>query len=371
METDFEDIISILVFGDTHFKHKDFEAGDELILKSCKVASQICPTAIILLGDTMDTHETAKNAPWKQACRFIEYLSNIAPVYVLIGNHDLINQSQFLTDNHFFNPLKKWKNVKIVDSPLKVEIGEYNIVLCPYVPPGRLEEALDMMAELGGCLEDFSWREEASCIFCHQEIQGVEYNGISSTKGDFWDEEYPPLICGHIHTPFNVGNNVFYPGSSRQVDSNENPDKRIWNVSFGDEGELEFDKIDLGLKGRIEVELEYDDISNFDFNLSQKYYVKIKLKGTPEQFKIFRKSQLHAKMVQNGIKFGFVPNKDDSGISLLGCDKKTADNLSFDAILRKLVKSKPDIVKFAYEEIYEELSDDENMGVEIVFGSGK
>lgn len=367
---DFEDIVSILVFGDTHFKPKDCEAGEELISKAHDVARQIAPSAIILLGDTMDTHETAKNAPWKQACRFIEGFSEIAPTYVLIGNHDLINQNQFLTDNHFFNPLKKWENVTIVDSPLHVEIGGYNIVLCPYVPPGRFEEALDSMAERGGCQEDFSWREEASCIFGHQEIEGVEYNGIVSTKGDLWSDEYPPLICGHIHTPFQIGENVFYPGSSRQVDSNENPDKRIWNVSFGDEGELEFDKIDLGLKGRKEVEMACENIAEFDFDLAKKYYVKVKLHGTPEQFKIFRKSHLHAKMMQHGVKIGFIPIKDDSGISLAGYDRKTTtDDLSFTAILRELVKTKSDVVRNAYEELYEEvLNIEQNIETELIFG---
>lgn len=373
MLSDFEDLISILVFGDTHFKPRDFEAGEELIAKAHEVAEQMAPTAIILLGDTMDTHETAKNAPWKQACRFIEGLSEISPVYVLIGNHDLINQSQFLTDNHFFNPLKKWNNVTIVDTPLKVEIGGYNIVLCPYVPPGRFEEALNSMADLGGCDEDFDWRVDAFCIFGHQEIEGVEYNGIISTKGDRWAEEYPPLICGHIHTPFQIGENVFYPGSSRQVDSNENPDKHIWNISFDEEGQLEIDKIDLGLKGRKEIEMTCDNISEFDFDLANKYYIKIKLQGTPEQFKIFRKSFLHAKMMQHNIKFGFSPIKDDSALTLAGYDRNlTTEDLSFPVILRKLVKSKNQTVIDAYEELYgENLEDDisENMNVELVFGS--
>jgi DNA repair exonuclease SbcCD nuclease subunit len=365
---DFEDIVSILVFGDTHFKPRDFEAGEELIAKAHEVATQLTPTAIILLGDTMDTHETAKNAPWKQACRFIEGLSEIAPTYVIIGNHDLINQSQFLTDNHFFDPLKKWPNVTIIDKPLAVQIGGYNIVLCPYVPPGRFEEALDMMAELGGCEEEFDWRNETSCVFAHQEIEGVEYNGIVSTKGDRWAEEYPPLICGHIHTPFQIGENVFYPGSSRQVDSNENPDKRIWNVSFDEEGQPEFDKIDMCLKGRKEVEMTCENIGDFDFELAEKYYVKVKLQGTPEQFKIFRKSQMHAKMMQNGVKFGFNPIKDDSALSLAGYDgTATTEDLSFTAILRELVKSKPEVVQSAYEELYDEVIEDE-IGVELVFG---
>lgn len=391
--SNFEDLISILVFGDTHFKPRDFEAGEELISKAHEVTEQMAPTAIILLGDTMDTHETAKNAPWKQACRFIEGLSEIAPVYVLIGNHDLINQSQFLTDNHFFNPLKKWNNVTIVDTPLKVEIGGYNIVLCPYVPPGRFEEALDSMIDLGGSEgpggplgpngseQDFDWRTDSSCIFGHQEIEGVEYNGITSTKGDRWSEEYPPLICGHIHTPSQIGENVFYPGSSRQVDSNENPDKHIWNVSFDEEGRLEIDKIDLGLKGRKEIEMTCDNISEFDFDLANKYYIKIKLQGTPEQFKIFRKSFLHAKMMQHNIKFGFNPIKDDSVLTLAGYDRNlTTEDLSFPVILRKLVKSKNQVIIDAYEELYgENLEDDvsensrasasENMNVELVFGS--
>lgn len=371
---DFEDIVSILVFGDTHFKPKDYEAGNELISKAYETAKQITPSAIILLGDTMDTHETAKNAPWKQACNFIENLSEIAPVYVLIGNHDLINQSQFLTDNHFFNPLKKWPNVTIVDTPLHVTIGVYDIVLCPYVPPGRFEEALDMMAELGGCSEDFDWRE-ASCIFGHQEIKGVEYNGITSTKGDAWTEEYPPLICGHIHTPYQIGSNVFYPGSSRQVDSNENPDKHIWNVSFDDDGQLEIDKIDLGLKGKKEIEMACEEIENFDFDLVERYYVKIKLRGTPEQFKIFRKSHIHAKMKQSGIKFAFDPIKDTAALSLIGYDGfAMADELSFTAILRELVKTRPDVVRNAYEELYEETleipieNENSDMDVELVFG---
>lgn len=368
---DLDDILSILVFGDTHFKPRDYEAGQELIEKGHEVAEQISPTVIILLGDTLDTHETAKTVPFKQACSFIEGLAEIAPVYVLIGNHDLTNQSQFLTDNHFFNPLKKWPNVTIVDVPMCVDIGGYSIVLCPYVPPGRFEEALDMMSELGtlGENEEFDWRTEASCIFGHQEMEGVEYNGIVSTKGDKWPSEYPPLICGHIHTPFGPlgpGKNVFYPGSSRQVDSNENPDKRIWNVSFDDEGRLEFDKIDLGLKGRLEVELTCETASEFDFELADKFYVKIKLSGSPEQFKVFRKSHLHAKMMQHNVRIGFNPIVSSESSALLGYGVDAMkEDLSFAAILKELVEQRPVVVMQAYEDLYDvKLS----RGVEFVFG---
>lgn len=366
---DLDDIFSILVFGDTHFKPKDFEAGEELIEKGVDVAKQMTPSAIVLLGDTLDSHETAKTVPWKQACTFIESLSQVAPVYVIIGNHDLTNQKQFLTDNHFFNPLKKWENVVIVDKPILASIGGYSIVLCPYVPPGRFEEALD---ELVPTFDEpsFDWRTEASCIFAHQEIEGVEYNGITSTKGDKWSEEYPPLICGHIHTPFQIGENVFYPGSSRQVDSNEDPNKRIWNVSFDEEGYLEIDKIDLGLKGRLEIEMTCENISDFDFGLADKFYVKIKLQGSPEQFKVFRKSHLHAKMMQHGIKIGFNPYKGEKSTALSEYGVGTKESLSFTSILKSLVLNKEEHVKNAYENLYETKLETpvQEMKVDLIFG---
>lgn len=352
---------NILVIGDTHFQPRAFEEGEELIEKCLEAAEELSPAIIILLGDILDTHETAKNSPWKQACKFIEGLSAISPVYIIMGNHDLINQSQFLTDNHFFIPFKKWGNVTVVDtSPIRVEVGDSNIVLCPYVPPGRFEAALDQMVERGGCEEDYDWKT-ANCIFGHQEIAGVEYNGIESTKGDLWDEAYPPLICGHIHTPCQIGTNVYYPGSARQVASNEAPDKRIWIVKFDDEGQMQYTKIDLGLKGKKEIELAYEDLDSFDFDLTDKYHIKLKLHGTPEQFKMFRKSQMHAKMVRYNIKIGFVPIKDEKGLFL---DLGNREEVSFTNILRTLVKGKKDNVKSAYEKLMNDELSEENVDVE-------
>lgn len=361
--SELEDLVSILVIGDTHFKPKNYEEGEELIERCVEVAANLKPSKIVLLGDILDTHEIAKNGPWKQACRFIDELSQITEVYVIMGNHDLINQKQFLTDNHFFNPLKKWPNVFIVDTPISVDIGnQRSIVLCPYVFPGRFEEALDCMINLGGCDEDYDWRTDAICVFCHQEIEGVEYGGKISTKGDRWSEEYPPLICGHIHTPYQIGENVFYPGSSRQVDSNENPDKKIWNITFDDENKIEIDKIDLGLKGIKEILLEYENLEDFDFGLAKKYHIKLKLRGLPEQFKIFRKSKIHAKMMLYGIKISFDPIRDDN--ESYGC--QTAKEVPvFSNIFAEIVSQKSENVQDAYNELF---GIETVIETEIVFG---
>ncbi len=375
-----EDMLNILVIGDTHFKEKDFEAGEELIQKCHETARELQPTKIVLLGDILDTHEISRQTPYDQAFRFIEGLSEIAHVYVCMGNHDYINASQFLTDKHFFNPYKKWPNVTIVDHPICVSLNNLFIVLCPYVPPGRFEEALDQTKILfEGDSDTFDWRTDATCIFAHQEIEGVEYNGKQSTKGDRWDENYPPLFCGHIHQECDISENMSYVGSSRQVDSNENPDKRIWNVSFDDENKPEIDKIDLCLKGKKEIHMTCDSgggrdedsddltagrdeakgeekipcVQNFDFELAEKYYIKIKLHGTPEQFKVFQKSHLRAKLKQHNVGISFIPNPTEKTLELLGCSAM-GENISFENIFKKVVENKSMVVQREYRELFGE-----------------
>lgn len=359
---DIDDMTTIFVIGDPHFRTKCFQEGEELIEKCVEVIKSLSPTIVVLLGDVLDTHEVVRNTPWKQACRFIEEISLIAPIYVLMGNHDLINQSQFLTDNHFFNPLKKWPNVTIVDKPIMVKVGygrPVNVVMCPYTPPGRFIEALDTL------IDDLSetsipipvgW-QTADCIFAHQEFKGVVYGGRESEKGDFWDENFPPVISGHIHTSCQIGKNVFYPGSSIQVASDENPDKHVWNVTFDSEEEgveaLQIDKIDLGLKGKKEVEIDYSEISKFDFSMLERYYIKIKLRGTPEQFKIFRKSQLHARLIREHVKIGFDPIPDERALKFMPSENGSkVEDFSFDNILRLLVEEKSENTQNVYASIY-------------------
>ena len=370
------DLISIFVIGDPHFRAKNFQEGEELIEKCVDMVENLTPSIIVLLGDVLDTHEVARNTPWNQACDFIEKLSAVAPTYVLMGNHDLINQNQFLSNKHFFNPLKKWENVYIVDEPIIVEVGLFRVAMCPYTPPGRFVEALDTLGSAGESDDGLAeWQRGVSCIFGHQEFAGVNYGGKESEKGDVWGSSNPPVISGHIHTPCQIGTNVFYPGSSIQVASDEAPDKRVWNITFDSDEEigsveaLQIDKIDLGLKFKKEIEMAYENIGEFDFDLAEKYYVKIKLRGTPEQFKLFRKSKMYTKMNAANIKICFDPISDDAALRLdLGETGGTKEDLSFENILRLLVKEKPDVVKRAYEELYGTVVDDEeDMEYELVF----
>ena len=99
-----KDLLRILVIGDTHFKQSRIREG-EAFVDACIVKVRMYnPEVIICLGDTLDTHHIVRVQPHRLAHRFLLSLSEVAPTYLLIGNHDLINHKQFLSDQHIFNP---------------------------------------------------------------------------------------------------------------------------------------------------------------------------------------------------------------------------------------------------------------------------
>jgi predicted phosphodiesterase len=343
----------ILIIGDTHFRSKHLSEGEAFVQRVLEIAIQKSPTAIVLLGDILDTHETAKVQPFKLACRFIEDLSGIAPTYVLMGNHDLMNQSQFCTDNHFFNPLKKWENVFIVDVPQVAFIGDHKVVLCPYVPPGRFVEALELL--------DDNFRT-ADCIFAHQEFKGADMSSgdgtkvPASTKGDDWDRSFPPVISGHIHKPHVLNGNIFYLGSAMQIAFDEEPNKCLNILRFNDSGSSlssdNFEKISLGLKGKITMNYSFEELREFDETLADTYYLKLKITGEQQQFRHFKTSELYKSLVNKGVKITFELNDSRTGVES-SVTKRTTP-LTFRQALKGMVRDSNEKVQNAYKEVFEE-----------------
>ena len=391
-----DEMLSIFYITDIHFKDDCFAEGEEFIEKVLDMIDVVQPTRIIIGGDLLHTKNMSKQSPFDQTRRLLEGCADRALTDVIMGNHDLINKSQFLSDKHFFNPYKRWENITIIDRPMVIPFGKKNLVLCPYVSPGRLIEALDTLAtpnlnldcegslndesssdgdsEQDDCeadLEDFEpfdWKE-ADLIFTHADFQG--YEGNTEPKADKWDDSYPPVINGHIHKPCKIGTNIWCPGSSRQVDFNEDPDKRVWVITFpegerpdceaGDSKEpFQYDAIDLGLTARKEIEMECSELKHFDFDLCEKYVIKIRIRGTAEQFKLFKASQLHAKMLRHKIKLDYIPNIDDVALLASLDFGSSKDDVTFEGILKVLVEKKNPRVQRAYKALYvsDETDDD-------------
>ncbi len=369
-----------LVIGDPHFKHNsDVSESEEYVTKIISIAREHDPTFIVVLGDILDTHEIVRVQPHNLAEKFIEGLSEIAHTYVLIGNHDYINNSQFLTTNHIFGPFKKWSNLTIVDTVKEVYIEEKYFVFVPYVPPGRFLEALNTLVTPDATE---TW-ELADCIFAHQEFKGCKPrnkdNTFKSKVGDVWDEDYPLVISGHIHKAQNVGKNIKYPGNSLQNSYLENPNKCVLIVEWPEdtedtEGEPKFTKISTGMKKKKSIDMNVSEIKEKgleyfkDDSDSDNYHLQINLIGTTAEFNNFKTSELHAKLTAQGTVFSYeitatqkVKNTD---VVLSGA---TRSEVSYDKVFQNLVFTKNELIKKQYEKLFGVLEPEEKEYIEINF----
>ena len=262
------------------------------------------PDFIVLLGDMLDQHEKIHTVPLNKAFEFIDRMRNIAQTFVIVGNHDLIHNRVFLEPEHWLNALKEWENVVIVDNVKKININENLFIFCPYVFPGRFEEALNTLED-----EEYIWKS-AKCIFAHQEFSGCKMGAIISIDGDRWNEKYPYVISGHIHKNQTI-NNIYYPGSSMQVSFGETDRNIISYVTFDkDNSEYLLEEIEIDLPRKKIVYMDVDDLETYNLEKS-KDKLKITISGSYEEFKTLKKTRKYKEIINDGVQIVFKSKKKE------------------------------------------------------------
>lgn len=286
-------MIKCLVIGDPHFIETNVEIIESFIKRIENLVKKHNPNFVVILGDLLHSFEKIHTLAFNLALKFIKTIAKLVPIYLIIGNHDLINNSQFLSENHGFNSLKDIYNITICDKVVTeiflVGKREMKFLFCPYVPPGRFEEAL----ATGGKYKD------AVCIFAHQEFYGSRYNPLyPSVNGDKWPTSFPLVVSGHIHIEGFLGTNIYYPGNSIQENYNDAGEKTVALIefSFGKPG-YKIEKIKLNLKKKIIYELEMEKIDDFKAGNNEEGILKIKC--TTQEKKLFKKSDLYKKLSLN------------------------------------------------------------------------
>jgi DNA repair exonuclease SbcCD nuclease subunit len=210
-----------LVIGDQHFKVDNLEQVDIFISNLRKLLENNKYDFIVSGGDLLDTHERLHTLCLNKADQYLKLLCSFAKTFVLVGNHDMINPSQFLTTNHWLNVYKDWtQDLIIVDKVINYKVGNKTVIFSPYVPDGRFVEALNT---------NNKWTE-ADVIFCHQTLDGVKMGAITAENVEEWKDEYPNLIAFHVHDSQNVKKNLFYTGSCMQHSFGESCKKYLYEV---------------------------------------------------------------------------------------------------------------------------------------------
>jgi len=330
--------MQIVAIGDTHFKVDNMNIVDKLIEEIVSKLTLLKPDLIVLLGDILHDHERLHTLALNRALDFINKLRNISKVFVLVGNHDMINHDQFLSDQHWMNALKQWDNVCIVDKVEHLECSDINanFLFCPYVAPGRFQEALET--------HEFDWRE-SDIIFAHQEFKGCKMGAIISDDGDEWDIDDPFVISGHIHSKQSPQDNIMYPGSSMQVAYGESNENIILIVDYND-GEIELTEQILNIPRKRIVYIDTDSFDQYEPPTTEDE-IKITIKGKYTDFKAIKKTSKYKKLVKLGFKISYKHEKLD-----ITTDKKKAEVKDFTNVLESLVKSSSDeFLNKAYDKL--------------------
>lgn len=289
----------ILCIGDPHFRVENITEIEEFIQKLIPLIKAKTPDFIVVLGDLLHTHERLHTIALNKAYEFINELRQLAKTFVLVGNHDYIQNQQFLTENHWMNGMKEWENVIIVD-----KVVYYNgFVFSPYVPPGMFEEALRTLTH-------YDWKS-ASCIFAHQEFFGCKMGAIISVDGDKWSEDFPFVVSGHIHSKQQPQSNIYYTGSAMQHAFGECEENIIAVIDFFKDGTHKVDEIDLELKRKRIVYMDMDRIEEFKVREGEKDDIKISLTGNYDEFKAFKKGEVYKSLIEEGVKVVFKINKKE------------------------------------------------------------
>ncbi len=330
--------MQIVAIGDTHFKVDNMNIVDKLIEEIVSKLTILKPDLIVLLGDILHDHERLHTLALNRALDFINKLRNISKVFVLVGNHDMINHDQFLSDQHWMNALKHWDNVCIVDKVEHLECSDINanFLFCPYVAPGRFQEALET--------HEFDWKE-SDIIFAHQEFKGCKMGAIISDDGDEWDIDDPFVISGHIHSKQSPQDNIMYPGSSMQVAYGESNENIILIVDYND-GEIELTEQILNIPRKRIVYIDTGSFDQYEPPATEDE-IKITIKGKYTDFKAIKKTSKYKKLVKLGFKISYKHEKLD-----ITTDKKKAEVKDFTNVLESLVKSSSDeFLNKAYDKL--------------------
>lgn len=301
--------LTALVIGDCHFKTNNVLATERMTTALLALGSDRRPDFIVMLGDTLDRHETIHVMALTRAITFLKALAALAPTYLLIGNHDRPNNSDFLSPYHPFVGLESYPNLTVVAQVHTASIQGHLFGFVPYVPPGRFQEALATTSE------DLS---RATAIFAHQEFRGAKMGAITSQVGDVWPAEAPLIISGHIHDYDELQPNLIYIGTPMQHAFGDREDKTVSLFTFEEEGYWRQERIDLRLPKKRVLQLTYTQFlqcrpEDFSGDLE----VKLIIRGTGPELKSLVKLKLVSEIEARGVKLAYREEPESIPLSQL------------------------------------------------------
>jgi DNA repair exonuclease SbcCD nuclease subunit len=332
--------------GDPHFRTEALDLVDRFTTQALVSFDTHKPDFVVCLGDTLHCHEKLHSAPLNKAVSFFLAIAEKFPLFVLVGNHDMQDNQQFLSDKHWLNCMKHHKNITVVD--IVVYDEKFNCTFVPYVPNGRFQDALYTLQGDGSSKH---WRN-SDVIFAHQEFFGAKMGAIVSTSGDEWGMDLPTVITGHIHDRQTPQPNIIYPGCSMPTAFGDSQKKGIFIADTKSPQDHSYHFLDMPIKKTVKVNLgttELDDVPDLENTDSAE--IRAVVEGDKAEIELFKESKKYNEMIKKGVKVVLRPNVQEVSV-----DEKQDLETPFVSQLMDYVSSTEPQLKTACCEVLENSS---------------
>jgi len=167
---------------------------------------------IIHCGDLFDNRSVVPINILNYAQSILEEISQICPVNILIGNHDLYTKS-----TNDVNTVKLYKyipNIVVYEEPTKIDFMGKSILMLPWVE--KRKDQIEILKKFSGC--DY--------LFCHSDLNGAKMHlsSVAHKNLDKIDVEefsgYKNVYSGHIHI-LQRNKNFTFVGNNFEMDRND------------------------------------------------------------------------------------------------------------------------------------------------------
>lgn len=224
---------------------------------------------LIHCGDLYDNRTSIPIIASYKAERILLELSNILPVHIIVGNHDLWNKgSNDVNSVRLFNHVK---NISVHTETATIDMLGKSLVLMPWV-----EKRLDMIKEIDSHPGDY--------LFCHSDLNGckMHLNSVAHRNADKIDidnfKKYIHVFSGHIH--IRCGNNIknfSFIGSPYQLDRNDMGDQKGITILDLISGKIKFEPNTHSPIFRKFSVIEESDIDKLDELKDTKDYIDLSI----------------------------------------------------------------------------------------------
>ncbi len=309
--------------------------------------------AIYHLGDVFDNRQNVNLLIASYAIDLFERLSRIAPIHIIVGNHDIYRKNT--NDITSVDILKHIPNITIHKEPIVHNYGKTKCLLMPWRKDKEHEQ--ETLAEY----------KNIDYLFCHSEVKGVRTTSNPHIKLEEGNDlnlfkSFKRVYSGHIHFSQRFANVNFVGNPHHMTRSDRGNKKGIWllDMSNGVETFYENTHSPIFLKYKMSSLLEetveslQEKFSNnfIDLQVTSKFLTTCNISTLLNMLETYaRKIELDIQEEEIGVDETEIEENLSGEFDILNISKTYIDSTSYDDELKeRLLKS----IKALYLKINED-----------------